>query len=1666
MVVKNMKMYIKCRVCLCISLFFCTYFVNNIVSSEFMEIHNLPKFIMEPMDRIYYSSNHPSQFITKLQLYALITPKNATIQLGAVHKDKPNMIIYLPTVIEYSTESYSMTFAQTHAKIQSISLNDHLNDLSSYINHFDNSNSNGNNNNNIKENINLWSITVYNFLPDMKLLVLATTNYGTITSHLIDLKTSVLPAFPPHSDKYLSLLIGNTAIVICHLPLSQPSLPTVHFYHNNIRLDLTQTDRYRLIYIGGDDSGLPWEVRSHKPHFRQEHLKKYKPSAVILLIHSLQLSDTGQYYCSVSLFDKTISSNQRTHLVVTKPNEKIRTHLKFSSDDPDLSYLYNTNNEINSNTLTNHNNNNDPLNTIKEIEINENTNLTLFCIFESAPVVSTRWYYDGFMENIEINQKFGVLIIKYARLENQGIYTCSVDNSHSKLIGKSFRIIVKRSPITSSLNPKVIITESGKQVTLNCNNNNNNNNTLQNNNMMNKHKIPFPMLPTLDEWNKWDFNKRINNSKYHMEKRYNNKKLNYSPYINQWIHNGQFITMNEIKNNNYHFEDGLLKILKIAKSDTGIYQYMKSTQYTNSIDANSNENEYDSESVNCKFYIQLNDEKFVHNETDEQIQTIYEHTAEGLTGHLNCNLSSLLLIESYQNNNQLNNQYQWSILWYRSVTSNEPLNIESVNKASGGIKYIISNVNEYTQILSIVNPRKITDDGQYICRVYNTTTGKLLGEQRFQLIIESNNDEDTHKNLMKHESFMAKSLSSIPSEIHSQYELPIKRNENEFVLKQTIHHHEKPQIKVSRPIVKRLANFTMAVHIKWTVYNSPMKELHYQLGVKHLGNIRQTKSIMTYSNEYLNLKNKSNTEEFSVLPNIYDNSSIIFDSRDLFQPQNSYSLRVLVLEHQLWSPWTEPVNFDNMLDTNLQIISIVANNNTCLYIEWIYIQSRNHSYTSIDITNFKDLTFIIIYRNLSENLIERKSLLELWTKFTLNDDKQFPMDLSKINHLGDLYIRRITSDSSLKSYLLDGLQSNVTYAVSVYIEVTKIDHYQHQKYFTRLSNEAVQKTLPNITSSLNNEYTFLANNSTNENINKMADSFVQSTSNIKSKMIEQIGHKNDLTSKLTKSYQHDSYVLIVILGSLAGVLLIIFIVLITFCIWYRLHLKSRYPRGYFGGLSDSQLTETPKQRTITEWENFQSQPISTTDNHQTFPRTTGNLHLQSLGDQQNLITDMNNFATLQHPTQWIQQSQVPCESNCRKSMVLDDTLKTYWPIINSNEAKVAFMKNHNHENVIHSSPLLPLYKDYLLKQTKHQSINGTFSDGQVGNQIGSLDGIFQDVTVGEQFNGANKLSNKDNQLTNDQSSSIYSHIDSDSTVNELSQFHLDRFNSTLSPTTPSDYSGIGKTILNSLQNNNLNNRKEISRDCSQPTSLSYAANSIYPFIIKPDDLVSLPLIGHQGMNTNDPNSFYTTVPPLRHIHPYLFNENQSINQSDQYIINQLKIPINQYNNNNNNMIIQQSDLIKHLQLLNKNQFIYGSNILNTLTTTPLSTYTDNLTATLTLQQWIEYMSKPELINNNNNMKLYNELYKKLENKSNIKQSNIQFNKIEKYNVCNDNKQYHKSPRENLSSSFADSGVDLPNTNNLESDIMEHNLSKNDSPIEIRTRTSNIIRPIERVSSGP
>ncbi|VDQ05125.1 unnamed protein product [Trichobilharzia regenti] len=369
-------------------------------------------------------------------------------------------------------------------------------------------------------------------------------------------------------------------------------------------------------------------------------------------------------------------------------------------------------------------------------------------------------------------------------------------------------------------------------------------------------------------------------------------------------------------------------------------------------------------------------------------------------------------------------------------------------------------------------------------------------------------------------------------------------------------------------------------------------------------------------------------------------------------------------------------------------------NASCIYVEWIYIQPRNNS-ISFEIINPVDLNFIIIYRNLSGNQGDRKSLLELWTESVFNDENQFPIDLfNSRRKFSDIHIRKITGDITTKGYLISELLPNTTYAVSVYIEETRSNQRQSERYFTRLSNEAVQKTLPSPLTLTSSQINLNTENSTKER-QDVEDTVSQVTSNLKSKMTRQISKKS-----------------------------------------------------YFGALSDSEITGTPKQRTITEWENFQSQPVPTTESNQTFPRTTtGNIHLQSLSDQQLPIANFNNFATIQHPTHWIQQPQLPCEGQYRKSMILDNAMKSYWTTMNSDAAKVAPMTAKSKEN-LNNNVILPLvYNDC---SVPHSNAVNRNNECTVIDQIGSLEGIFQAASGMDTINSTTKISNKEIQPINDQ----------------------------------------------------------------------------------------------------------------------------------------------------------------------------------------------------------------------------------------------------------------------------------------------------------------------------
>ncbi|KAF8572451.1 hypothetical protein P879_00015, partial [Paragonimus westermani] len=190
-------------------------------------------------------------------------------------------------------------------------------------------------------------------------------------------------------------------------------------------------NRYRHVYIGGDGSGLPWEQRVLRIPTSDVVYSRQMPSAAILLIHPLQLSDSGEYRCEAQLSGKRVFSEQKTVLNVTKPKEKVHARLRFSSDDPELSYIY-------GHLITS-----PSTNDLQIWTVPVGLNLTLFCLYEGAPIVPTRWYFDGPGTGIRQDANFGILIIESTSLQNEATYTCSSQTPGDDAVSKSFKIKVQ-----------------------------------------------------------------------------------------------------------------------------------------------------------------------------------------------------------------------------------------------------------------------------------------------------------------------------------------------------------------------------------------------------------------------------------------------------------------------------------------------------------------------------------------------------------------------------------------------------------------------------------------------------------------------------------------------------------------------------------------------------------------------------------------------------------------------------------------------------------------------------------------------------------------------------------------------------------------------------------------------------------------------------------------------------------------------------------------------------------------------------------------------------------------------------------------------------------------------------------------------------------------------
>ncbi|KAF5404011.1 hypothetical protein PHET_02622, partial [Paragonimus heterotremus] len=130
---------------------------------------------------------------------------------------------------------------------------------------------------------------------------------------------------------------------------------------------------------------------------------------------------------------------------------------------------------------------------------------------------------------------------------------------------------------------------------------------------------------------------------------------------------------------------------------------------------------------------------------------VRERTNEGLTGHLNCNITFVL-----QNDSQtdLNMKRNFEVNWLRRSPTTGMTRLYTGDSHVGGIKYLTSQVSHVNQVLSIVNPRRSEDGGIYICRIYDSISKALLGEMQFELIIEPNEDESSVRRLDNPEALL------------------------------------------------------------------------------------------------------------------------------------------------------------------------------------------------------------------------------------------------------------------------------------------------------------------------------------------------------------------------------------------------------------------------------------------------------------------------------------------------------------------------------------------------------------------------------------------------------------------------------------------------------------------------------------------------------------------------------------------------------------------------------------------------------------------------------------------------------------------------------------------------------------------------------------------------
>ncbi|KAF7260466.1 hypothetical protein EG68_02137 [Paragonimus skrjabini miyazakii] len=238
------------------------------------------------------------------------------------------------------------------------------------------------------------------------------------------------------------------------------------------------------------------------------------------------------------------------------------------------------------------------------------------------------------------------------------------------------------------------------------------------------------------------------------------------------------------------------------------------------------------------------------------------------------------------------------------------------------------------------------------------------------------------------------------------------------------------------------------------------------------------------------------------------------------------------------SPWSEVISFENIVNTIPQIVSISARNSTSMEVEWIFeFVPVQFTVTGLVPSATYAVRFTVLYQAVL--LTDKNSYPEIhWIKCSFEEPNKTEESIIKTVSL------TYPLDQQKRFWLVANyMQPNTTYAIAVYGTIwPRSDMYgisdSEGRYFTLLSETSFQST-PQL------KHSFTVKNFEND--------LITATLTPANTQISKVD-----TSRFAHfQYPTESHVLIVILGSLAGVLLVISLALIALCLWCQLRAKRR-----------------------------------------------------------------------------------------------------------------------------------------------------------------------------------------------------------------------------------------------------------------------------------------------------------------------------------------------------------------------------------------------------------------------------------------------------------------------------------------------------------------------------